>query len=766
MKKRFTGVTALLLSLALLLPLLPAAAGAEEDLSGATVTLSRDVYEYNGSAHEPEVTVTLNGLRLQRDVDYTVDYRSNVKAGEASVIVTGIGGYRGSDGCSFRIRPRSMGQRDLSFDELPLKSYDGGGAVTFGASVDTVSDDQVTASCQAVFSDPFAGRSKEVRITSVTLSGPDSENYQLDLSYPIVLYNGQITPAEPGVRSEAEMASGGHTLDLRSLLTNTAAGQTVRFALSGQTQGSTLSESGVLTSGDGSETLRVSVTIDPFDVNGDGTPEYTLAQRSVTVEVVKEQGQAPEIRDQGDGTGDQETGTTDPAAPDPAVQEPAAGVEKQAALSFSGSDSVTYGETLNLGVAGGSGSGAVTYTVRPVTGDAAVDSSGVLTPKKAGTVWVTAQKRGDDRYGDGDPVSREITIRRAKLTVVVKNKTAVVGDPAPGLSASDYMVSGLKAGDSLRQAPSLRYDPTPDMSKPGSVSILASGAAVPDTDNYDPDIAYTAGTLTVTEVPAYSVTLVQPQNGTLTADCTGGKEGESVTVTVLPASGYACQSLLVQAANGQSVPVSDLGNGVYSFRMPAAAVTVSANLAAQEVRMPFNDVKESDWFYGSVEWAWRSGLMNGTAEGQFSPKASTSRGMIVTLLYRLAGSPEAPRSSPFGDVSQSAWYAGPVAWAAWNGIVTGYSASSFAPNDPITREQFATILYRYAQFRGLDVSPGGSLSGFSDGGRVSAYARDAMSWANAQGLITGTGNRILDPKGQATRAQAAAILQRFVERYP
>ena len=304
------------------------------------------------------------------------------------------------------------------------------------------------------------------------------------------------------------------------------------------------------------------------------------------------------------------------------------------------------------------------------------------------------------------------------------------------------------------------------MSRPGSVSILASGAAVPNTDNYDPDIAYTSGTLTVTEVPAYSVTLIQPQNGILTADRTGGKEGELITVTVQAASGYVCQGLSVQASNGQSVSVSGLGNGVYTFRMPAAAVTVSAVLAAQEAGLPFTDVKESDWFYGSVEWAWRSGLMNGTAEGVFSPKTSTSRAMIVTLLYRLAGSPEAPKGSPFGDVSQSAWYAGPVAWAAWNGLVTGYSASVFAPNEPITREQFAAILYRYAQFRGLVVSPGGSLSGFSDGGKVSAYARDAMSWANAQGLITGTGNGILDPKGQATRAQAAAILQRFTERYP
>ena len=760
MNKRFTGLTALLLSLSLILPLLPAAARAEGDLSGASLTLSREVYEYNGSAHEPETIVVLDGLRLQRDTDYTVTYGDNVKPGEASVTVTGTGGYRGSASCTFRIRPRSMGLRDLSFDRLPLKVYDGSTAVSFEASVDTVSSDQVTAACQAVFSDPFAGRSKEVRITAVTLSGRDSGNYQLDLSYPVIQNNGQITPAEPEVRSGAELAAGGHTLDLRTLLSNTGSGQTVHFSLNGETRGSTLSEAGVLTSGDVSETLRISVNADPFDVNGDGTPEYTLAQKSVTVDVTGQGSQTPAP------SPDPAPVTPDPVVLAPVTSEPAAGGEKQAALTFSGSGEVTYGGTLALGIAGGSGTGAISYTVRPITGDAAVDSNGLLTPKKAGTVWVTAQKMGDDRYADGDPVSREITIRRAKVTITVKNKTAVVGDEVPDLSASDYTVSGLRSGEALQRSPSLSYDPAPDMSKPGSVTIRASGAAVPNTDNYDPEITYTAGSLTVTAAPVYTVTLAQPQNGSLTADRTSGKEGERITVTARAEDGYALRGLTVRTAGGRSVSVSDPGGGVYTFLLPADSVTVAAEITAEALRLPYTDVKETDWFYGSVDWAWRSGLMNGTAEGLFSPKASTSRGMIVTLLYRLAGSPEAPKSTPFGDVSQSAWYAGPVAWAAWNGIVNGYSGTVFAPNDSITREQFAAILYRYAQFRDLTVSGTGSLSGFSDGTAVSAWAGEAMSWANAQGFITGTGKGILDPKGQAARAQAAAILQRFVERYP
>ena len=140
--------------------------------------------------------------------------------------------------------------------------------------------------------------------------------------------------------------------------------------------------------------------------------------------------------------------------------------------------------------------------------------------------------------------------------------------------------------------------------------------------------------------------------------------------------------------------------------------------------------------------------------------------MIVTVLYRMAGSPRAPAQSPFADVPANAWYAAPVAWAAWYGVVTGYDGRTFGPDDSITREQMAAILYRYASFRGFDVSAAASLSGFSDAGTVSGYARAPLSWAVSAGLIQGMGNGKLAPRGKATRAQAAAILQRFDGQYP
>ena len=732
---------ALCLSCILLFSLLSVPVRAEGSLSDAVVTLSNEVYEYNGSDIEPDVIVTLDGIRLQQDVDYTLRYSNNRTPGTGRVTVTGTGAYQGEATASFYIQPRVMKlNRDLTFEDLPLKSYDGGTDVSFQASLATVGGDSVTTTCQGTFSDPYVGAGKSVRVTSVTLSGRDSGNYVLDLSYPIPLSNGQITPSEPKVRTSAEVAAGG-ALDLNSLVTK-GAGQTVRFSADLSGQGSTLSPSGLLTAGPSPETLRISVTADPWDANGDGTPEYTLSQQAITVRVVEKQTQAPVTTDPVDSQG------------------------KQAALVFSGSASVYYNDTLSLNVTGGSGSGAVTYTVRPISGDATVDSRGVLTPKKAGTVWVTAQKQGDSQYSAGTPVSLEVTIRPARLTIQAADQTAVVGDPVPVLDDGDYRVTGLKAGEYLKRLPTLSYDPQPDMTRPGSVSILAADAQAPATGNYAPEITYRPGTLTITEAPLYAITLQQGANGTISADRETALAKERVVITAQPAENCRCTGITVRAANGASVDVGMQREGIYAFRMPASAVTVSAAFEVQAAKLPFTDVKSSDWFYDSVDWAWRAGLMKGTSATLFSPNQSTSRAMIVTLLYRLEGSPEAPKRNPFRDVKEDAYYAGPVAWAAWNGIVAGYSPTTFGPNDPITREQFAAILWRYAQYRELDVSGGAALTAFSDGSKVSAYAREAMVWANGAGLITGKGGGILDPRGKATRAQAAAIFQRFDQKYP
>jgi hypothetical protein len=178
---------------------------------------------------------------------------------------------------------------------------------------------------------------------------------------------------------------------------------------------------------------------------------------------------------------------------------------------------------------------------------------------------------------------------------------------------------------------------------------------------------------------------------------------------------------------------------------------------------PFTDVKSDDWFFDSVMWAYENGVVFGTSQDSFSPKAKATRGMIAAILWRLEGSPTADEND-FSDVTEGAYFFDAVAWAQECGIVTGYDGK-FNPDSNITREQMITILYRYARYKGYDTDVSGDLSAFDDASSVSDWATDAMAWAIACGIINGTDLTHLSPESGATRAQIVTILQRFVEFY-
>lgn len=206
-----------------------------------------------------------------------------------------------------------------------------------------------------------------------------------------------------------------------------------------------------------------------------------------------------------------------------------------------------------------------------------------------------------------------------------------------------------------------------------------------------------------------------------------------------------------------------LAKKITSVKLDANTTVYAKWTEAPVSGLPFGDVKTADWFYNDVKYVYEKGMMAGTAADVFAPNATTTRAMIVTILYRLEGSPAVTGTSAFVDVPAGQWYTDAVNWAAANQIVNGTSATTFAPNDSITREQMAAILYRYAQYKGYDVTKKADLSGYSDNSQVSAYAKDALAWANAAKLINGVTNTTLAPQGNATRAQVSAILHRFCD---
>lgn len=266
-------------------------------------------------------------------------------------------------------------------------------------------------------------------------------------------------------------------------------------------------------------------------------------------------------------------------------------------------------------------------------------------------------------------------------------------------------------------------------------------------------------------VSSYAITVEATENGAVTADKKSAAEDAEITLTVKPNEGYVLESLAVTDKDGKEIALTDKGEGVYTFAMPASKVTVKATFAEAPVssELPFTDVDVDDWFYGAVEYVYNNKLMDGTSSTAFSPLMTTTRSMIVTILWRLEGQPQVNYAMTFEDVAGDTWYTEAVRWAASEGIVKGYSDTVFAPDDIVSREQLATILDRYAQYKEYDVTAKGDLTTFVDGDTVSSWAADGMTWAVGAELITGKDGGKLDPTGTATRAEVATMLMRFCE---
>ena len=270
--------------------------------------------------------------------------------------------------------------------------------------------------------------------------------------------------------------------------------------------------------------------------------------------------------------------------------------------------------------------------------------------------------------------------------------------------------------------------------------------------------------------PTYSVILPgRVEGGTVTAKKSYAEEGETFRFTVTPDEGWELDTLSVTDNRGTELDVKYEGDSVYSFKMPARRVEIQVSF--REIppeSLPFTDIADNAWYADAVRYVYKHGLMAGTSATTFAPDVTTSRSMIATILWRMAGSPVVNYAMTYTDVAQGQWYSEAVRWATSEGIVGGYGNGLFGTNDPITREQFAAMLYRFAQEQGYDVSIGENTNilSYTDVADLSEYAIPATQWAVGAGIINGTGDgSTLTPQGQATRAQAAVMLMRFCEEY-
>lgn len=262
----------------------------------------------------------------------------------------------------------------------------------------------------------------------------------------------------------------------------------------------------------------------------------------------------------------------------------------------------------------------------------------------------------------------------------------------------------------------------------------------------------------------YAVTVSTADNGSVAVSPKNAEKGDTVTVTVTPDEGYVLESLTVTDKDGDKVSTTKGEDGKYTFTMPGSTVTVKAVFAEEGTvsELPFEDVKVEQWFYEAVKYVYDNELMNGISATEFNPNGLLTRGTIAQVLFNLEGA-DADAAAVFDDVPADAWFADAVNWAAANNIVTGYGDGTFGPDNNITREQMAAILYRYAQFKGYDVSAKGDLTAFTDGDNVSEWATDALAWCVGAKLINGRDNGTVDATGTATRAEIAQIFMNFCE---
>lgn len=260
-------------------------------------------------------------------------------------------------------------------------------------------------------------------------------------------------------------------------------------------------------------------------------------------------------------------------------------------------------------------------------------------------------------------------------------------------------------------------------------------------------------------------------NGSVKTSLSRAAKGATVTITVKPDEGYELDELVVIDSDNNLLKVTDKGNGKYSFTMPASKVTVEATFTKAAggstseptvPGLPFVDVAEKDWFYNAVSYAYENGLMSGTSATTFAPNDKLTRAMVAQVIYNLEGTP-AVSGTQFTDVAAGMWYTNAITWAAQNGLVSGYGDGKFGPNDPVTREQLVVILNHYAQFKKMTATATGSLAAFTDGATASDWAVNALVWAVDNGVMAGKGNGTLDPKGTATRAEVAQMFMNFLE---
>lgn len=674
---------------------------APKSITGATVTLG-ELLTYSGSEQTQNVSAVKLGDTTLGTADYTLSDNTVTKAGSYNLTVTGTGNYTGSIQQAFTVAKKSI---------TPNVEVTSGNTYTGSAITPKVTvKDGNTPLAETDYALEYSNNTNAGEAT-VTVKATADGNYSFtDTEKKFTIAQADYSGTKTANASAKYGAAG--ELDLNNVL-NPTAGWT--FGAASVTCGNDVFAADSVKVADGK--LSFQFVNDSSKVNSTATVKipvtstnYNNFDLEVTLTVLAK------------------TVQTLSAAP----------------------IAMTYGDAAKkIEVSGAVGS--LSYEVTDGMDIVSVDTNGNVTAIKSGTATITITAAETSTHASGS-TTVTVTIAKRALTVKADDKTAYIGDKQPELT---YTVSGLVGNDKMTPVPTLKlvHDANVDPMKQAGTYVIGFETEPAASANYE--LSAQTGTLTVSARPSYvgptgnAVSVDRTENGKISVSPSYAAKGATVTITVTTDKGQELKSLEVIDQNGNSLPLTDLGNGKFSFVMPAGKVTIKSEFGeANAFVNPYDDVKPGDWYYSAVEYVTVNGLMNGTGNG-FEPNLATSRAMIWTILARMSG---------MDTTSGGEWYAIAQQWAVANGVSDGTM-----PNGTITREQLAAMLYRYAVSKGMVKGPAtADLSVFADANSVSSYAVEAMQWAVSTGLIGGMDGK-LNPQGSATRAQVATMLMRFAE---
>lgn len=683
-------------------------------------TVTEKTYTYNGIGYDFEYQTT-----LVKNTDYTVTGTSHKDTGTYTVAFAGQGNYTGEVKVAWTIAPAVLKVKSV---QLTSRAYDPSSSTVSVAAVEfegLVAGETLSAAnnyiAQATLANNNAGtRTAQVTVTLRTGTTEKAKNYTFEngVVTATVSADVQITKiAYKGTTTASTSAKYGNTatLDLSAL----GLPEGYDFA-----QGTVQDENGIL-------------------AGAEAAGYYVISGNTLRVPLVNNAAKAGKT-----ATITIPISSTNYENFDLVIT---VTVNDKLENSLAANDIyLTYGDTGYVTVT--SIIGSLQTEIAPGEDVIALDN-GTIKTLKAGEATLKLTASGDENYAEKS-IQVKVTVSPKPITLTIDSKSAYVNDVQPALT---YKVNGLVGADVLTTEPVLYVDVAEGVDPMKQVGTYAIKTSVTPSagDNYSLTVA--EGTLSVTNRPS-AITPVGPSAGTVRVDETEGgtvrvtpanaAEGSTVTIVVTPDQGQELRSLEVLDKDGDSLELTDLGGGRFSFEMPRGKVTVKAEFG--KAGLPYHDVKEGDWFYSAVEYVTEAGLMGDTGHGSFEPNTNTTRAMIWAILARLSGVDTTPVSGPWYSVAQQ--------WAMNSGVSDGTN-----PNGAITREQLVTMLYRYAETHGIDVTEGGmAIREFADVESVSSFAGPAMTWAVNTGLISGIDGKLV-PQGLATRSQVVTVLMRFAQ---